>query len=88
MNYKRLEQDAAKCSSDLSACVEQLHRTEGDLEERTGWALSLDQQVRQLNGQVRQLTDDLNLLFRSPAYRIGKRLGLAPVPQSDPRRRR
>ncbi len=87
-NYKRLEQDAAKCMSDLGACVEQLHRTEGDLEERTRWALSLDQQVRQLNGQVRQLTDDLNLLFGSPAYRIGKRLGLAPVPQSDPRRRR
>jgi len=86
-NYQRLEQDAAKCASDLVAAVEQLRRTEGDLEERTRWALSLDEQVRQLHGRVQQLTDDLNLLFGSPAYRIGKRIGLAPVPDSDPRKR-
>ncbi len=84
-NYHRLEQAAEKCTTDLGACVEQLHRTEADLEERTRWALSLDEQVRQLNGRVQQLTDDLNSLFGSPAYRIGKRLGLAPVPRSDPR---
>ena len=84
-NYQRLQQEAGQVRADLKACVDQLHQTEADLEERTRWALSLDEQLTQLNGRVQQLTADLNLLFGSPAYRIGKRLGLAPIPRSDPR---
>jgi len=70
-NYRRLE-------GDLQTCGGQLRATEADLASRTEWARSLDRQVQQLAG-------DLNLLFGSLAYRIGRRIGLAPTPASDPR---
>ncbi len=87
-NFERVQKEADQVRADLIACVDQLHRTEADLEESTRWAVSLDEQVRQLTGRIEQLTADLNLLFGSMAYRIGKRIGLAPVPKSDPRSRR
>lgn len=87
-NYERLNQEAEKVRADLTACVDQLHQTEAELEERTRWALGLDQRVKDLDIQVQQLTNDLNSLFGSLAYRIGKRVGLAPIPPSDPRGRR
>ncbi|MBI3697370.1 MAG: hypothetical protein HY238_21350, partial [Acidobacteria bacterium] len=86
-NYQRLEAEAEKVRADLKACVNQLHATEADLEERTRWAQSLDRQREEMAARIAALTADLNSLFGSPAYRIGKRLGLAPVPPSDPKRR-
>ncbi len=77
-NYQRLEAEATQLHADLKACVDQLHATEAELEQRTLWAQSLDRQVQ-------QLTADLNAILGSPAYRIGKRIGLAPIPPSDPR---
>lgn len=76
--YQRLDAEAGKLRSDLAAAVEQLHSTEAELEARTQWAQSLDRHVT-------QLTADLNAIFGSPAYRLGKRLRLAPVVGSDPR---
>ena len=86
-NYQRLEAEAEKVRNDLKACVDQLHATEAELEERTRWAQSLDRQREELEDRIGRLTADLNALFGSPAYRIGKRLGLAPVPPSDPKKR-
>ena len=48
------------------------------MSERTAWAQSLDRQLA-------QSTADLNALYGSPAYRLGRRLGLAPTPTSDPK---
>ncbi len=76
----RLVEEVASVRRDLKTCVDQLHATEAELENRTAWAQSLDQQVA-------RLTADLNAWLGSPAYRIGKRLRLAPIPSSDPRRR-
>jgi hypothetical protein len=76
--YQRLDGEAQKLRQDLKACVDQLNSTESELEARTAWARSLDQQVQ-------RLTADLNRLFGSPAYKIGRRVGLAPTPPSDPR---
>ncbi|MBI3694910.1 MAG: methyltransferase domain-containing protein [Acidobacteria bacterium] len=86
-NYQRLEAEAEKVRADLKACVNQLHATEADLEERTRWAQSLDRQREEMEARIARLTADLNSLYGSPAYRIGKRLGLAPVPPSDPKRK-
>jgi SAM-dependent methyltransferase len=80
-HYQRLEQEANQLRADLKACVDQLHATEDDLAGRTLWAQSLDRKVA-------DLTADLNALYGSLAYRIGKRLRLAPTPPSDPGLRR
>lgn len=77
-NYQRLDAEAVQLRLDLKAAVDQLHATEAELAERTAWAQGLDQEVARLKA-------DLNSLLGSPAYRIGKRLGLAPIPPSDPR---
>ena len=44
-----------------------------ELAERTAWALSLD-------AQTNRLREHLRALYGSPAYRLGRRLGLAPEP--------
>ncbi len=80
-NFQSLDEEANRLRSDLAVTVHQLHSTETDLADRTAWALSLD-------ARVQQLTADLNVLFGSLAYRIGKRLSLCPEVPSDPRRRR
>ncbi|HYM09388.1 MAG TPA: methyltransferase domain-containing protein [Bryobacterales bacterium] len=79
-NYRRLEEQVNQVRADLKTCVDQLHATEAELADRTAWAQGLDRQVA-------QLTSDLNAILGSPAYRIGKRLRLAPVTASDPRSR-
>ena len=79
--YQRLDEETGQLRADLKTCVDQLHATEAELAERTAWAQELDRHNE-------ELTADLNAIFGSPAYRIGKRLGLAPVPRSDPRSRR
>jgi SAM-dependent methyltransferase len=80
-NYQRLDAEAANLRGDLKTAVDQLERTEAELLARTEWA-------QQLQRQVEQLTADLNSIFGSLAYRIGKRLGLVKSPSSDPKARR
>lgn len=77
-NYQRLSEEEQKVRQDLQACVDQLRATEAELENRTGWARDLERQVGELSGRVSELTEALAAILRSPAYRIGKRLGLAP----------
>lgn len=78
--YQRLSEDERKVRLDLKTCVDQLHSTEADLEERTAWAQDLDGQLGVLGERVRRLAAELEAVRRSPAYRIGKRVGLAPEP--------
>jgi SAM-dependent methyltransferase len=80
-NYQRLDAEAVGLRGDLRTAVDQLHHTEAELTSRTAWA-------QQLQSQVQQLTADLNAIFGSLAYRIGKRLGLVKPPPSDPKSRR
>ena len=77
-SYQRLDEEASGLRTDLKTTVDQLHSTEAELAARTAWAQSLDRQNQ-------ELTADLNSLYGSWAYRIGKRIGLTPVPPSDPK---
>jgi SAM-dependent methyltransferase len=65
-NYGRLEQEQQKIQAELKKCVELLHRAEQTVIERTEWA--------------QRLTRDLESIYASPAYRLGRRLRLAPDP--------
>lgn len=58
-------------SQELAECIEMLHRTERDLEERTAWALALDKSKQHL--ELR-----LNRVQASRWYRLGRKIGLGP----------
>jgi SAM-dependent methyltransferase len=64
-----LERDLEKARADL----DQLRR---EFDERTAWALRLD-------AELQARSEDLQLLFGSRWYRLGKNLKLSPVPPSD-----
>jgi hypothetical protein len=52
--------------------VEALHATEKELNERTEWALRLQEEVRQLGEQV--------ALFRASRWvKLGRKVGLGPA---------
>ena len=74
---QRLVEEIQQVRNDLKTTVDQLHWAEAELEKRTAWAQDLDRQVA-------RLTTDLNAIFASLAYRIGRRIGLAPTVPSDP----
>ena len=58
--------------ADLGIAVEALHHTEKELEERTAWALRLQDEARQLEEQV--------ALFRASRWvKLGRTVGLGPV---------
>jgi SAM-dependent methyltransferase len=58
--------------ADLGIAVEALHHTEKELEERTAWALRLQDEARQLEEQV--------ALFRASRWvKLGRSVGLGPV---------
>ena len=60
----------SKCQ-ELAECVEVLHATERTVEERTNWALQLDEQIRQLDAR-------LHLLRASRWVKLGNALGVGP----------
>jgi hypothetical protein len=55
-----------------------LRRLQQEFEERTAWALRLD-------AELKARREDLQLLYGSRWYRIGKNLRVSPVPPSDRR---
>jgi SAM-dependent methyltransferase len=67
----------SKCQ-ELAECVRVLHATEKTVEERTNWALQLDEQIRQLDEQIRQLNASLQLLRESRWVKLGNALGMSP----------
>jgi SAM-dependent methyltransferase len=68
-NYRRLEAEQQKVQAELQKCVELLDRAEQTVIERTEWA--------------QRLTRDLEAVYASPAYRLGRRLRLAPNPPRE-----
>src|SRR5450432_3377153 len=57
---------------ELELAVEALHQTERDLEERTAWALRLQEEGRQLAEQI--------AMFRGSRWvKLGRKAGLGPV---------
>ena len=60
----------SKCQ-ELAECVRVLHETERTVEERTNWALKLDEQIRQLDAS-------LHLVRTSRWVKLGNALGMGP----------
>jgi SAM-dependent methyltransferase len=60
----------SKCQ-ELAECVRLLHEAEKTVEERSNWALQLDEQIRQLNAS-------LHLLRASRWVKLGNALGMSP----------
>jgi SAM-dependent methyltransferase len=68
----RLTAEIRQQEKDLELAVAALHQTEKDLEERTAWALRLQEEGRQLAEQV--------AMFRGSRWvRLGRKAGLGPV---------
>jgi SAM-dependent methyltransferase len=67
-----LTAEVKKQTADLVAAVEALHRTEKELEERTAWALRLQEEARLLGEQVA-------LVRASRWMKLGRKVGLGPV---------
>ncbi len=62
----------ARAVADLASAVEALHHTEKELEERTAWALRLQDEARRLEEQV--------AMFRASRWvKLGRTVGLGPV---------
>jgi SAM-dependent methyltransferase len=77
-NDRRLTQKLASRSQELESkckelfeCVQVLHATERTVEERTNWALKLDEEIRQLDAS-------LHLVRASRWVKLGKALGMGP----------
>ena len=70
---------ARSLESDLERAREALSKLQQEFDERTAWALKLDAELKAAGA-------DLGLLFGSRWYRLGKKLGLSPVPPSDQKR--
>ena len=69
----RLTAEVQRQTADLVEAVAALHRTEKELEERTGWAL-------RLQGEASALEQQLAELRASRWVKLGRRVGLGPVP--------
>ena len=68
----RLTAEVQQHKKELELAVEALHRTEKDLEERTAWALRLQEEGQQLERQL--------AMFRASRWvRLGRKVGLGPV---------
>lgn len=68
----RLTAEVKRAEKELELAVEALHKTEKDLEERTAWALRLEDEGRRLEEQL--------ALFRASRWvRLGRKVGLGPV---------
>jgi predicted SAM-dependent methyltransferase len=79
---RRLTADLSACAADrdhqtgeLGKCVEMLHQTESTLEERTRWALSL-------NEEKARLESAMGAVRASRWMRLGRVIGLGPELQS------
>jgi SAM-dependent methyltransferase len=68
----RLKAEVDKQTAELVRAVEALHRTEKELQDRTAWALQLQEEARRLEEQV--------TLFRASRWvKLGRKVGLGPV---------
>lgn len=69
---RRLTAEVDKQTAELALAVEALHRTEKELDDRTAWALNLQEEARRFEEQV--------TLFRASRWvKLGRRVGLGPA---------
>ncbi len=73
-----LDASLAERGADLVRSVDLLHAAEQTIEERTNWALSLDEQVRQLEQQRQQLQGQFDAVYSARWSRLGRRLHVGP----------
>jgi SAM-dependent methyltransferase len=73
-----LTAEVQKQTGALAAAVEQLHLTEKDLEERTAWALQLQEEARKWQEEARRLGDQVVLFRASRWVKLGHKVGLGP----------
>jgi SAM-dependent methyltransferase len=68
----RLTAEVRKQTADLVRAVEALHHTEKELDDRTAWALRLQEETRGLEAQL--------TLYRDSRWvKLGRKVGLGPV---------
>ncbi|MSO20680.1 MAG: methyltransferase domain-containing protein [Acidobacteria bacterium] len=82
-----LEQETGRARDAHARLEEEFTRLRGEFDERTAWALRLNVDVeertawaRRLDGELGEARTDLQKIYSSRWYRIGKKLGLAPFP--------
>jgi SAM-dependent methyltransferase len=73
-----LNNEIRKQTEALAGAVAQLHSTEKELEERTTWAISLQEDNERLRRYGDQLAHQLELVRLSRWMRLGRRVGLGP----------
>jgi hypothetical protein len=71
-----LTTELEKARAETARCLEALHQSEKELEDRTAWALRLQDEAKALGDQVS--------MFRASRWiKLGRRIGLGPaVPMS------
>jgi SAM-dependent methyltransferase len=62
----------------LTKAVEQLHRSDKELEARTAWALQLQEEARKWQEEARGLEGQVALYRASRWVKLGRRVGLGP----------
>jgi SAM-dependent methyltransferase len=89
-DYDSKVQWALSLQQDVEKAREALERLQKEFEERTAWALRLDAELKEmktwalrLDAELMERNADLQILYGSKWYRIGKNLRLSPIPPSD-----
>ena len=74
-SFSTLEAEHQARLAEISAAAGKIDELEQRVIERSEWAKSLDREIAQLRSQLEEF-------YASPAYKIGRRLRLAPQPRS------
>jgi DNA repair exonuclease SbcCD ATPase subunit len=74
-----LNAEVDKQTAALGKAVDQLHKTEKDLEERTAWALGLQKDLKLSEETTVALRGQLGLFQTSRWVRLGRKIGLGPA---------
>jgi len=74
----RLTAEVKRQTKALGAAVEQLHHTEKELDERTAWALELQEEARRWREEAGRLADQVALFRASRWVKLGRKVGLGP----------
>ena len=74
----RLTAEVEQQTAALAKAVNQLHETENELEQRTAWAKSLEEESRKWEAEARRLQVQVALYQGSRWVRLGRKVGLGP----------
>ena len=74
----RLTAEVEQQTAALVKAVDQLHRTEKDLDERTVWAQSLAEEARKWEEEARKLQGQVTIYQASRWVKLGRKVGLGP----------